>query len=139
MEARQPGWRAAPLLILFHGAGDTGVGFQGRIGLDSVADAAAFITVYPDGCPIRPCLDTEPDECKVFRSWEQADVGLTQLLIAHLDDGLAIDSERIFAAGLSMGAVITYDLACRLSDQFAGVATVAATLTGALVATCGPS
>ncbi len=38
-----------PLLIMFHGLGDTGSNFQRWSGLDSVAEAAGIITAYPNG------------------------------------------------------------------------------------------
>jgi polyhydroxybutyrate depolymerase len=115
----------APLLILLHGASDTGAGFQGRIGLDSTADAAGLITVYPDALG--------------GFWWSSTDVGFTRTLIGHLTDDLAIDPNRIYAAGFSRGASLTFSLACRLASQLAAVATVGATLESQTAASCSPS
>ncbi len=114
-----------PLLVLFHGATDTGAGFQSRIGLDPTADDAGLITVYPsavDGL-----------------WWSSTDVGVTRTLIAHPEEHLAIDASRIYAAGFSRGASLTFSLACRLASQLAAVATVGATLESQAAASCTPS
>jgi polyhydroxybutyrate depolymerase len=117
--------QAAPLLVLFHGAGDTGAGFRGRIGLDSSADAAGFITVYPDAVG--------------GLWWSSTDVRFTRILIAHLREELAIDANRIYAAGFSRGAGLTFSLACQLASELAAVATVGATLESQRAALCNPS
>lgn len=121
--------RPTPLLIMFHGAGDTGPSFHSWSDMDSYADEAGFITVWPNGTPTRPCTDDIPvEECipEPPYFWLPEDLGFTRELIAHLKDGLAIDERRIYAAGMSMGALFTYDVACQIEDVFAAAAPVAA-------------
>jgi polyhydroxybutyrate depolymerase len=134
--------RRAPLLILFHGAGDTGPWFQGWTGLDAIADEAGFITVWPNGTPAGACIDDIPGEvCDPDPPyyWLPEDIGFTRELVAHLRDGLAIDSKRIFAAGMSMGGLFTYDVACQMDDLFAAAATVAALPRPVTANSCDPS
>lgn len=98
-----PGGRS-PLLILFHVAGDSGPGFQAWTGLDAAADEAGFITVWPNGTPAGAYIDDTPEElCDPGPPyyWLPEDIGFTRELIAHLRDGLAIDQNRIYAAGIS--------------------------------------
>ena len=114
----------APLLILFHGAGDSGPDFQSRIAIDSVTDDARFITVYPTG---------------IQRSWFLEDVQFTRTLIAHLKNGLAIDPRRVYVAGFSRGASFTHLLACTMSEELAGVAAVGATLSANTAQVCQPT
>jgi len=114
----------APLLILFHGAGDTGAGFQAAIAMDSIADEAGFITVYPDG---------------LNGVWYREDVRFTRTLIAHLSEGLSVEAERIYAAGFSRGAKLGFYLACAMSTELAGVASVGATMLLSTAQACNPS
>lgn len=134
--------RPAPLLILYHGAGDTGPGFQAWTGLDAVAGDAGFITVWPNGTPFGECIDQDPGEVcdpgPPYR-WVPEDTGFTGALIAHLRDGLAIDQNRIYAAGMSNGGLFTYEVACNMADKFAAVAPVAALPRPVVSWTCDPS
>ena len=41
--------QALPLVLVLHGGGGDGTGMQSLTGMDSSADAAGFIVVYPDG------------------------------------------------------------------------------------------
>jgi polyhydroxybutyrate depolymerase len=136
-----PGGRS-PLLILFHGAGDTGPGFQAWTGLDAIAEEAGFITVWPNGTPDGACIDDIPGElCDPGPPyyWLPEDVGFTRELVAHLRDGLAIDQNRIYAAGMSMGGLFTYDVACQMDDRFAAAAPVAALPRPVTANNCNPS
>ncbi len=127
---------------MFHGAGDTGPGFQAWTGLDAAADEAGFISVWPNGTPTRSCFDDiPPEECvpEPPYFWLPEDIGYVRELIAHLEDGLVVDSRRIFAAGMSMGSLFTHQLACGLSDRLAAVAPVASTVRPADAFACNPS
>lgn len=100
--------QASPLLVLLHGGGDTGAGFQQRLDADGVADQAGLITIYPD-------IDftQRPDDAPFIRT-----------LIAHLKARLAIDPLRVYVAGLSGGAELTHTLACDDAGILAGAASV---------------
>ncbi|UCC74711.1 MAG: hypothetical protein JSV86_09220 [Gemmatimonadota bacterium] len=50
-----------------------------------------------------------------------------------------MDDRRIYAAGFSRGAVLTFALACQLASDLAAVATVGATLSPGAAAACNPS
>lgn len=130
-----------PLLIMFHGAFDTGSGFQRWSGLDSVAEAAGFITAYPNGKGSY-CIDDVPPEefedCPPF-GWQSEEIEFTRELIAHLKHELTIDSRRIFAAGFSNGAVFTYELGCEMVGDFAAVAVISALLYPQTAVRCNPS
>jgi polyhydroxybutyrate depolymerase len=39
---------AAPVVIVLHGLGDSGPGFEKWAGVDAVADRESFVAVYPD-------------------------------------------------------------------------------------------
>ena len=113
----------APLLILFHGAGDTGAGFRATVAMDRPADDAGFITVYPDG------LDGV---------WSADDLHFVRTLIVHLSEGLSIDPQRMYVAGFSSGALLCHYLACAMSTELAGVASVGATMKLSIASNCRP-
>jgi polyhydroxybutyrate depolymerase len=106
-----------PLLIAFHGAGDTGEGFRQRTGLDSTAARAGVISVFPDA---------------VGGIWGDAavvnDVQFVRALIWHLRRHLKIDEHRIYVAGFSRGAIFTHTLGCEVADELAGAASVGASM-----------
>jgi len=114
----------APLLILFHGSQEDGSNFQGRIEMDGPADDLGFITVYPDG---------------YASSWSNQDFSFTTTLIEQLQDGLAIDENRIYIAGHSKGAELTIALACLLASDLAGAAVVSATMSEENAQACQPA
>jgi polyhydroxybutyrate depolymerase len=64
------------------------------------------------------------------------DVGFVRELIRRLGDQYPIDRKRIYATGLSNGAMLAYRLGCELAGEIAAIAPVA----GALNAeACAPS
>jgi polyhydroxybutyrate depolymerase len=54
-------------------------------------------------------------------------VGFVRALIAEVQSNYNIDPKRIYATGMSNGAIMSYRLACEASDIFAAVAPVAGT------------
>ncbi len=113
----------APLLLAFHGAPDSGAGFEARSGLTPAADQAGFITVYPDG---------------IDGTWDVNDVLLVVNLITHLSDNLSVDRDRIYVTGFSAGGTMTQLIGCALADLLAAVAVVGATLESDISDSCQP-
>jgi len=132
---------ALPLLIMFHGGGDTGPNFQRWSGLDSVAGPAGFITVYPnasghscpDDVPVLECDDSPPF------LWESADLQYLPELIGHLRHELFIDSTRIFGAGFSNGGLFTHTVGCELANEVTALAVISATMDPQTAFSCSPS
>ena len=94
--------------------------------------------VYPDGTGrLRDRLLTwnSWNCCGFARSQNIDDVAFFRALLANLWAAYRIDMRRIYATGLSNGGMMTYRLACELSDQIAAIAPVA----GALNGSCSPS
>jgi polyhydroxybutyrate depolymerase len=56
------------------------------------------------------------------------DVGFVRAIAASLQAQVNIDARRIYATGLSNGAILSQRLACEAADLFAAVAPVAGTL-----------
>jgi polyhydroxybutyrate depolymerase len=112
-----------PLVITFHGFAEWPAHQMETGRWNDLADKHGFIVVYPGGTgfPLRwiaygPTGTTgEPGKDVVF----VAD------LIAALDEEYNIDTERIYANGLSNGGGMSHLLACELADQIAAVGGVA--------------
>ncbi len=124
-----------PVLLAFHGAQDSGIGFQRGARLDREADAHGFIVAYPsawgsnwaEGCNcIRPDLDGVDD------------VGFADRTIELLDELYEIDRSRIYAAGYSQGGMFVHRLACERSDTYAGFFTVGSLISLPLSRNCDP-
>jgi len=118
---------ASPLVFMFHGGGGSGRQFQMNSSrMDVVADRENFITVYPDGTGM-------------IRTWNGGgccgagvrnnvdDVGFVAALLDHLEANICLDRRKVFASGMSNGGIMSYRLACDLSERIAAVAPVAGT------------
>ena len=109
--------------------------------MDQKADEEGFIVVYPNGgrflykymvdypfylsfIELLPIL-TFSRQWNHWNYTEIDDVGFIRTLIDHLKTSLEIDSSRIYIAGLSGGAMMTYQLGSELSDIIAAIAPVA--------------
>jgi polyhydroxybutyrate depolymerase len=124
---------AAPLVLAFHGSGQTGEDLQARSGLNAVADAQGFIVVYLQGA---------------MGVWDIFDdlgfLGLDDLayvreVIDRVSRANVIDRRRIIAVGLSNGGVFAQQLGCKLADRISGFVAVAATMPRRIAEGCHPS
>lgn len=113
---------ALPLVVGLHGALGTGAKFASRTGLSAKADNAGFVAAFPDGLSgywnAGSCCAPMPVD----------DVGFVRAMIADLSKKLCIDPRRVYAIGLSNGAMLSHRLACEAADLFAAVATVSGPL-----------
>jgi polyhydroxybutyrate depolymerase len=119
----QPG---APLLIVLHGAAATGATMQSLTGLDAVADAHGFVVAYPTavGAPLLGRDTNWQLGCCDTYNRGTADFHWFSSLIAKLARTDHIDTHRVYVAGFSLGAAMTYRIACQLPATVAGVASV---------------
>jgi polyhydroxybutyrate depolymerase len=113
--------KAAPLVLILHGAGGTGQGIESWSGFDGLSDKEGFIVAYPDAIN-NAWNDDRGDEASVVD-----DAGYLGHIIDSVAAKVDIDRTRVYAAGYSRGGMMAYLLGCVLSDQFAAVASVAST------------
>lgn len=121
-----------PLVLAFHGAGESAQGMQSGTGLDGTANARGFVTVYPRATS----LWAEGCDCTTAEEQGVDDVGFVRFLIDDLAQNYAIDTERVYAAGFSQGGAFTERLACELNSPVAGIAVVGMTMRRGLVELC---
>jgi polyhydroxybutyrate depolymerase len=120
--------RALPLVISFHGGGGHAESQQRYSRLDRVADREGFVTVYPEGSGGvgRRLLTWNAGSCCGPAMREQVDdVGFVRALIDEIARLLPIDRARVYATGLSNGAMMAYRLAAEAPDLIAAIAPVA--------------
>jgi len=121
-----------PLVLVLHGSSNTAKNASKRFEVSEKAEENGFITVYLDGV------------CKLprFRNWNMGfgfgfayhlkvdDVGFIKKLIKKMQQRFNIDSDKIYIAGHSAGAMMTYRLASELSDVVAAIASNGGTIGG---------
>jgi polyhydroxybutyrate depolymerase len=116
-----------PVLLMFHGGGGSGRQFQeASAEMDPIADREGFVTVYPDGTGTLRTWNGGGC-CGAAVTQNIDDVGFVRALLDHVEASLCVDRNRVFASGMSNGAILSHRLACELADRLAAIAPVAGT------------
>lgn len=135
-----PADEPVPLLIGLHGGTGDGEQFARNTQFDRLAEANGFLVVYPDGTGVGPT--------DAMRTWNGGnccgtaarddvdDVAFISALIDEISTTHQVDPARVFATGHSNGAILSYRLACELSDKIAAVGFYAGSLE---IDSCNPS
>lgn len=119
-----------PLVIMFHGTGQSGEQFYNISGWKEVGDSATVLTVFPSALPY--CI-TDEGVTGVNTKWKEypgsytycsgvvpkEDINFIRQMITQLQSRYKIDSRRIYAAGFSNGSGMSARCAVELSDIFA--------------------
>ena len=129
------GTSAVPLLVNFHGFGESASKFMSYVNMRSLAEADTFILAYPQGS----CLDGSShwNACPngEDNKSDADDFGFVKSMIGEISSQYKIDMERIYAAGYSNGGMMAYGLANHKSDLIAAVASVS----GVMLDCIGPT
>ncbi|GIF26159.1 polyhydroxybutyrate depolymerase [Actinoplanes tereljensis] len=126
-----PAGRKAALVVVLHGAAGTGRQAAKSYEWDDAATAGGFVAVFPDG--VRRTWNASPDCCGVAARDQVDDVAFIKALVAEVSRSIPIDPARVFATGISNGALLTFRLACE-TTLFAAIAPVAGTMINPCVA-----
>lgn len=112
-----------PAVLNLHGYYQSGEEQMEFSGMNSVADTAGFIVVYPDAIDSR--WNSGIGENPNYPTPDVDDVGFIDLLIDSLFQQYSVDHNRVYACGISNGGFMSLKLACQLEDRLAAVASVA--------------
>jgi polyhydroxybutyrate depolymerase len=115
-----------PVLLVLHGGGGNARQVSAQTRLSELADETGFIAVYPNGTGRTSLLTWNAGACCGYAERQRVDD--VAFVAALLDEVLAdqpADPERVFVTGMSNGAMMSYRLACELSDRITGIAPVA--------------
>jgi polyhydroxybutyrate depolymerase len=110
-----------PLAVVldFHGLMEGAEIHAGMSDYSTLAEEEGFVAVFPHGTgePVRWNINPNSDETD--------DLSYVDALLADLSEDLCIDEARVFATGLSNGAMFTSLLACERADVLAAAVMVA--------------
>jgi polyhydroxybutyrate depolymerase len=121
--------RPTPVVLALHGAAMNGAMMRFFCGLDRKADAEGFVVVYPDGTGSGKTFLTWNSGGLLLRGGKQPDdVAFIAALLDDLATVVNVDPKRVYATGMSNGAMMSYRLAAELSDRIAAIAPVAGTM-----------
>ena len=127
-----------PVVLAFHGGGSNAEAMMHFSGLNEKADQAGFMAVYPNGTGrYRNRYTWNAGNCCAFAQRNEVDdVGFVRQLIHQLKEKYPVNPRRIYATGMSNGAMMVYRLASEVADQLVAIAPVA----GAMATeACNPS
>ncbi len=115
--------KAVPLVIVFHGSGDTGAGMESFSKFDDVADREGFIVAYPDA--IAENWNDGREATGITSQFNKVDdVAFTSALIKKISAEHSVDAKRVYATGFSNGGIFVHYLAVKLPTQLAAIASV---------------
>ena len=118
------------LVLVFHGGGGWAQGFARHTGFSAVAEREGFVVAYPQG------LERRWNDGRGYGT-SHDDVGFVRALVDSLQRELGLDPRRIYATGISNGAMFSYRLVCDLPGVLAAIASVAGALPAQLAPVCG--
>ena len=117
---------AAPLLIVYHGGGDSPQRALGYTRFDKLARSENVVVVFPQG------IDSNWNDGRVTNDIRQRasagvdDVAFTLAIIDQLAAENIIDPARVFLTGASNGGLMALRTACSAAERIAGIAPVVA-------------
>lgn len=126
-----------PVVFIFPGYGanaEAAAFYYTQTRFETLADQYGFVVVYGNGLPFLPAGESGGNQmenggyfqgCFLEHSGEGIDVQYVREILDQLDTELNIDRNRIYAAGLSAGGGLAFQLALEAPDLVAAVAVVA--------------
>ncbi|ORB85548.1 polyhydroxybutyrate depolymerase [Mycobacterium kansasii] len=117
--------RAAPLVVMLHGGFGSARQAERSYDWDELADSERFVVAYPDG--LNRAWNANGGGCCGRSAREGVDdVAFVSAAVADISANLSVDPARIFATGMSNGAIMSYTLACN-TGIFAAIGPVSGT------------
>jgi polyhydroxybutyrate depolymerase len=121
--------RSLPLLVALHGSSSSGAALASVTGFDDLADSNGFIVVYPDGELIGGERSWNSGQCcEPATSAQVDDIGFLNALLDEVLATYPIDPARVYVTGHSNGAIMAQEVACRMADRVAAIASVSGAL-----------
>lgn len=118
-----------PLVLNFHGLGSNALEQMNYSQMNTVADTAGFIVVYPNA------IDSS---WNITNSGTPDDVAFVTALVDSLRAAFSIGS-CLFSTGMSQGGFMSYKLACAISGQITAIAVVSGNMPTIAQSFCTPS
>jgi polyhydroxybutyrate depolymerase len=112
-----------PVVLVLHGATQSAESAERMSGMSAKADKEMFLAVYPSGIGRVPTWNAGAC-CGPAMEQKVDDVAFFRALLAKLESEYSIDSKRVFVTGISNGAMMSYRLACEMSERIAAISPV---------------
>jgi polyhydroxybutyrate depolymerase len=130
------GKRPVPLVVDFHGIGESGASELASSSYPAALDPEGVIMAFPDGLRgpagtgwnVGPCCVADVD-----------DVAFARALVTQVQAIACIDATRVYAVGVLTGGGMAHYVACHAADVFAAVAPAAFDLLEENVNDCVPA
>jgi len=132
--ASYDGTQPVPLVLVLHGSGGSAEIANHISGMSAKSDAAGFLAVYPQGLGTSATFNAGLC-CGYAGRTMLDDVSFMRDVVTDVSADYLVDAHRIYAAGMSNGAMMVHRLGCEMSDVLAAIAPVA----GALEVECAPA
>lgn len=114
-----------PVILAFHGMSANAKLLQRAVELDATADKLGFITVYPNGTGVGPLKGFKAGASEGrLEERKPDDVRFVHAILNNLERTVCMDPQRVYATGLSNGAMMCYRLAAEMPQRIAAVAPV---------------
>ncbi|OBK56611.1 alpha/beta hydrolase family esterase [Mycobacterium kubicae] len=115
----------APLVVMLHGGFGSARQAEKSYEWDDLADSEKFVVAYPDG--LNRAWNTNGGGCCGRPARDGVDdTAFISAAVADVEQNTRIDRSRIFATGMSNGAIMAYTLACN-TGLFAAIGPVSGT------------
>ncbi len=119
-----------PVVLSFHGYTSSAETNLNYTGLQPLAESEGFIAVYPQGTILPVSGEAHWNSGRGFTDKSDTDdLGFVETLIDHLNASRNIDADRVYAIGMSNGGMMSYLLACQLSQRVAAIVSVTGSMT----------
>ena len=124
-----------PLVLVYHGAGDTAAGTEASTDFAFTAKQHGLVVAFMQG---------------YANTWNEGagntpahaagvdDVQYTEAVIGRIEQSYSIDTTRIAATGFSNGALLTQLLGCRLATRVVAIIPVEGQIPASISAGCRP-
>jgi polyhydroxybutyrate depolymerase len=126
------------LVLALHGGGGNSQNMAANTGLEGIAAQKDFAVVFPDGVD-KNWNDGRQDAVSTAAKENIDDVAFLSELINEVAKLTSIDRKRVFATGMSNGAMMAIRLGCDAPQLFAGIAAVSGTGPSDLAQRCKPN
>jgi polyhydroxybutyrate depolymerase len=125
--ANYTGDEVVPVVLNFHGYGSTAIEQMWYGDFRAIADTAGFLLIHPQGTLLNGITHWNVGGWTIGSTAD--DVGFVDAMLDSVAVDYNIDTERIFATGMSNGGFMSFLLACQLSERIAAIAPVAGSMT----------
>jgi polyhydroxybutyrate depolymerase len=123
--------KPVPVVLNLHGGGGSARAHRDYVRMDALADREGFVVVYPNGTGRLEdrLLTWNAGLCCGYAAAEGVDdVGFMRVLLGAVAARVPIDTARVYATGLSNGAMMSYRLAAQLCERITAIAPVAGSM-----------